>query len=397
MEVVSDSKVSIRDIFASEAWSDFYEKNKDRIRIAVTDNVEKILACWSWELWYWVLKCKCGHEQKVPFTCKSRFCWKCWKKACDNWMRKVIWWALPNIKYRHVVFTIPEELRDFLLCNRKEWLDILFKTSTNALLYVFEKRYNCIPWIITVIHTFGGDIKWNPHVHVIVTHWWPSFDHKKWNYHHTIPHALLKESWKYCLVKWLREMVKKTVVVWSNEYRKFNEFLDFLYQKKLYVNIWETLESLEFTIQYIWRYAKRPVLAETRLESFDWTNVSFSFKDKLTKKKEIIVMSVEDFIWKLVRHIPDKYYRMIRYSWIFANRIKTKMLLIVQNLLSQWEQRLVYLTKPPLSWREMKKKISWIDPYQCKCGKIMELVELVIMLKSWWYKIVTLKELDYSP
>jgi hypothetical protein len=45
MEVVSDSKVSIRDIFASKAWSDFYEKNKDRIRVAVTDNIEKILAC----------------------------------------------------------------------------------------------------------------------------------------------------------------------------------------------------------------------------------------------------------------------------------------------------------------------------------------------------------------
>jgi hypothetical protein len=59
-------------------------------------------------------------------------------------MNKVIKWSLPNIGYQHIVFTIPEQFREFLTCNR-ESLDVLFKASTQALLYVYEKRYDCKP------------------------------------------------------------------------------------------------------------------------------------------------------------------------------------------------------------------------------------------------------------
>ena len=284
MEVVSESKVSFRDIFVSKAWSDFYKKNKGRIRHAVIDSIEKILLCWSWELGYWVLRCKCGHEEFVHFTCKCRFCSKCGKMACDNWMKKVIWWALPNIKYKHVVFTIPQELRIFLMVNRKDWLDSLFKASTDSLLYVFENCFKCKPWIITVMHTFGWDVKWNPHIHVIITQWWLSLDWKKWSNHSTIPEAFIKASWKRNVVTALRGLAKKVFCNDWKQYNAFNSVLNALYKKTWYVNLWRTLKSLEFTVHYIWRYAKRPVLAETRLESFDWENVSFSFKDKLTKK-----------------------------------------------------------------------------------------------------------------
>lgn len=81
----------------------------------VVRNVEeKVLKCGTGELGYGVLRCEgCGEEKNVPFTCKSRFCSSCGKVACDAWMKRVIGWALPEMSYQHIVFTIPCELRDF--------------------------------------------------------------------------------------------------------------------------------------------------------------------------------------------------------------------------------------------------------------------------------------------
>ena len=114
MEVISEtSNVSIKQIFQS-AWPDFRKKYEGRIRPVVFENVEeKVLKCKTGELGWGLLRCECGKEKKVPFTCKSRFCGSCGKIACDNWMEKVISWSLPEMQYQHIVFTIPRELRDF--------------------------------------------------------------------------------------------------------------------------------------------------------------------------------------------------------------------------------------------------------------------------------------------
>lgn len=106
--------MTIRSIFESRAWKQFRERHGERIRAVVIENVEgKILKCKTGELGYGLLRCECGKEKRVPFTCKSRFCSSCGKVACDQWMEKVISWSLPEMQYQHIVFTIPQELRDF--------------------------------------------------------------------------------------------------------------------------------------------------------------------------------------------------------------------------------------------------------------------------------------------
>ena len=105
MEIITGKDVSIRLIF-KQAWSDFVKKHSGRIRPVVYENIEKILICKTKEMGYATWKCEqCGEEKIVPFTCKSRACSSCGKVACDNWMDRVISWALPEMKYRLMVVT----------------------------------------------------------------------------------------------------------------------------------------------------------------------------------------------------------------------------------------------------------------------------------------------------
>jgi hypothetical protein len=259
------------------------------------------------------------------------------------------------------------------MVHRKEGLDVLFFAAKQTLLDVWAKTGKGVPGIIAVMHTFGGDLKWNPHVHCIVTS--GGLEGARWRWMTFIPYERLKGVWKYHVVNGLRGMGKKR---WEGgEYTKFNRWLDFLYRKQWYVRIGERLDSLEFTIKYIGRYAKRPVIAETRLKSFDGETVEVSHKDKKLQREVMLKMPVGEFIEKLVRHIPEKHHRMIRHSGIFSSRMKTEKSGLVHAALQEGSLP-IFAPRPVRSWRE--RMIEWTgkDPYRCSCGKMMRIVELVI-------------------
>ena len=77
---------------------------------------------------------------------------------------------LIKVTHRHMVFTIPEELRVYFQKNRK-LLNLLTQVAYKVLKSYFYKRSKreCfIPGVVGIIHTFGRYLKWNPHVHILV-------------------------------------------------------------------------------------------------------------------------------------------------------------------------------------------------------------------------------------
>lgn len=269
------------------------------------------------------------------------------------------------------------------MVHRKEGLDVLFFAAKQTLLDVWAKEKKGVPGIIAVMHTFGGDLKWNPHMHCIVT--CGGLEGGRWKWMTFIPYERLKSVWKYHVVNGLRGMGKKR---WkSGEYTTFNHWLDFLYQKEWYARIGERLDSLEFTIKYIGRYAKRPVIAETRLKSFDGETVEVSHKDKKLQREVMLRMPVTEFIGKLVRHIPGKHHRMIRYSGIFASRVKAKKLGLVWAAMEEGGLP-IYAPRPVRSWRERMTGWTGVDPYRCACGKMMRIISLVIATRDGgWMRV----------
>ena len=94
-----------------------------------------------------------------------------------------------NVPHRHILFTIPEELRPFFFYDRK-LLSKLAIAVNKIMEYQFHNMHKKIArkfkvpksspdyftnsdivhyGLITVIHTFGRDLKWNPHIHALVS------------------------------------------------------------------------------------------------------------------------------------------------------------------------------------------------------------------------------------
>lgn len=120
---------------------------------------------------------------------------------------------LINCKHRHIVFTIPFELRFIFRKNRK-LLNVLFKSASQTFLdwfYSLNKSQNFKPGIICALHTFGRDLKWNPHIHMLISEG-ASGNSIVWKEFHHFPYLMLRKKWQTTLLANLEKFLASLIL-----------------------------------------------------------------------------------------------------------------------------------------------------------------------------------------
>jgi len=156
-------KYTIKEIF-QDNWDDFVlemERVCKSIRPTIMEEVAKIIGCQDPDNGFALYSCpNCNAQKRVPFTCKSRFCNTCGAKYSKD-RALAMSKTLLRAPHRHVVFTIPEELRPYFAQDRS-LLNILFEAAAETIeyrFYVTNKSEKYIPGMISTLHTFGRDLK----------------------------------------------------------------------------------------------------------------------------------------------------------------------------------------------------------------------------------------------
>jgi hypothetical protein len=251
------------------------------------------------------------------------------------------------------------------------------------------KQQKSIPWIIAVIHTFGAKLNRNPHVHLLVTHWAYSIKDNVFIKDRYIPYKGIKKSRTVMLIKNLKERCKRNLS-WDKlkeEIKFLNTFYDYHSQttwKKTTRHVYFSKHRswFETIIWYIGRYVKRPVIAQSRILDYDGKNITFCYVDKTEKdffkKIKNIQCSDIEFLEFLVQHIPNKYFHMVYYYGIFANRTKSKYINHINTL---YPTRRIY---PRIAKTFRRRFIIWkdCDPFTCDCWGHFHKYKISIP----WYK-----------
>jgi hypothetical protein len=88
----------------------------------------------------------------------------------DAWIQARMQELLPTAYY-HVVFTLPHEWNSLVMGNRKAMFGILFESASETLLHYGSNPefLGAVPGITMVLHTWGQDMSFHPHVHCIVS------------------------------------------------------------------------------------------------------------------------------------------------------------------------------------------------------------------------------------
>ncbi len=136
-------------------------------------------------------------------------------------------------------------------------------------------------------------------------------------------------------------------------------------------------------IKYIGRYLGRPVIATSRIDNYDGSFVTFHYnrhEDDAYVEETIPVM---EFIERLIQHIPEKHYKMIRYGGIYARHreIDKKLHLAISP-----EKHHFYRSFN--QWRTAILSSFGYDPLKCECGAAMLFLELYFK-----HKRVSLEEM----
>ena len=276
---------------------------------------------------------ECGYEEIAYNSCRNRHCPNCQTGKKLKWIeaRKE---EVLNIKYYHVVFTIPSEIYLIALQNQDKMYKILFKASAETLQELArDKKYlGGEIGFFSILHTWGQNLMYHPHVHLVVTGGGLS-EIEKWvekEEDFFIPVKVMSRKFRG---KFL-EYMKKERIEFYGENRdlenpaNYNNLIQEMYEKEWIVYCKEPFKNAERVIQYLGRYTHRVAISNERIVKVTEDTVTFKWRDyKDNNKMKEMTISVEEFIRRFLLHILPPKFMKIRYYGILGNRNKKKKLL----------------------------------------------------------------------
>lgn len=335
-------------------------------RQSVIENVDKMLHCGDPTFGGAMYCCPdCGNYKFVPFRCHSRFCPTCGNKYSIDRTTSMSF-KIINVQHRHCVFTIAEELRPSFLADRT-LLNCLFSSVRSVILRMFHKINKSeafTPGFICVLHTFGRDLKWNPHIHCLISEGgagnktcWKNI--KYFNY------RLLRDSFQTALLNELQMHL-------GDSFKKVKSSIYNNHKDGFYVYAKPNKCDPDKVIKYIGRYLGRPIIATSRIDEYDGEFVTFHYNRHEDNKRVIEKITALEFIERLIRHIPEKQFKMIRYYGIYARHKESDKNL--NHAITEEKQKILLSFN---RWRECILSSFGYDPLKCPhCGAKMLFMEL---------------------
>ena len=123
----------------------------------------------------------CAHVRISNNSCRNRHCPKCQGINRERWIAAQEA-KLLDATYFHVVFTLPQELNVYCLKHPAVLYNLLFQSSKETIeTFANDPRHlGASPGMISVLHTWGQQLSFHPHIHCIVSGGGISLDNS-WN------------------------------------------------------------------------------------------------------------------------------------------------------------------------------------------------------------------------
>ena len=369
-----------------QIFTDYYEEIEYTLHPRKTEmeNIDKMIHCGDPSFGGAMYGCpQCGKLKFVPFRCHSRFCPTCGNKYAMERTTSMSF-KLVHVTHRHCVFAIDKSLREFFLTDRS-LLDCLFHSANSVItrmFYKMNKSKNFTPGFIMVLHTFGRDLKWNPHIHCLISEGGYSDDGFWRNVKH-FDYTFLRNAFRTAL---LNEMESKI----GSSFKKVKAKCYREHQQGFYVYAKPNLCDPRIVVKYIGRYLGRPVIATSRIDKYDGEMVTFHYNRHEDEQYIEETIPAMEFIQRLIRHIPEKHFKMIRYGGIYARHRE-----IDSKLYRAISKSKHHIYRSFNQWRTAILSSFGYDPLICPdCQHRMEFLELYfnhqrISLEEMYEKVMS--------
>jgi len=319
----------------------------------------------------------CGHRTVVFHSCRNRHCPKCQVAARHRWLAARQKELLP-VGYFHVVFTLPHQLSPLMLQNKKLLYDLLFRASAETMLQIAldPKHLGAEIGFLSVLHTWGQNLRHHPHAHCVIPAGGLSPDHRRWihpHYRFFLPHHVLSRVFRGKFVAGLKKCHHQLTLSGAlyplRQEQAFASFLRTLFRQDWVVYLKPPFGGPQHVLRYLAGYTHRVAISNHRLVAFQHDQVTFRYKDYAHgNKKRMMTLSSQEFLRRFLLHVLPRGFVRIRFYGFLAHRRRA-------NLLPLCQQLLLAHPKPVLS-PAAKPAAASITGFHCPhCATLMLIVE----------------------
>ncbi len=366
-----------------------HHEPKAEANLHVQNVMQRLKTCRTAVLGYHAYRCSdeaCAHIKYQYHSCRDRHCPNCGALKKQEWIEARMQELLP-VKYYHVVFTLPHELNSMVLGHRKLLFKLLFDASSQTLLtFATDPKYlAALPGIISVLHTWGQQLSFHPHVHCIVSGGGITKDNtwkeaRKSKYDFLFPVKAMKEVYRAKFLEALQQMTAKGEVIMPQG-TDDKELINLLYHKEWIVYAKAPFGGPHAVIEYLGRYTHKVAISNHRICSMNDDSVTFNYKGYADgNKQKQMSLTPKEFIRRFEQHVLPKGFTKIRTYGYLANRKRHQR---INELLKSMKLPLHKgLVKIPLELRVQQQ--YGINIHECPCckGKTLQLVQVYYPCKQ---------------
>jgi len=292
--------------------------------------LRRLKLCRTAALGYHVYRCSndaCGHVKYQYHSCRDRHCPGCGAIKKQQWIQARTQELLP-VKYYHVVFTLPHELNSLVMGHRNVLYKLLFDASAQTLLcFAKDPKYlGATPGIISVLHTWGQQLSFHPHIHCIVSGGgitdntiWKNATRNEWRF--LFPVKAMGIVYRTRFLQALKQMIDSGVVTLTDT-TDIKQLLNQLYQKDWVVYAKAPFGGPQAVIEYLGRYTHKVAISNHRICSINMEGaVTFEYKDYADgSRQKQMTLGAAEFIRRFEQHILPRRFTKIRTYGYLANR-----------------------------------------------------------------------------
>jgi hypothetical protein len=298
----------------------------------------------------WCDHCQYTHIQYR--SCRNRHCPKCQGLARAKWLDQRMAELLPT-PYFHVVFTLPESIAAIAFYNKEAVYEILFRATAQTLLAVAAdpKRLGVTLGFFCVLHSWGQNLHFHPHLHCVIPGGGLSADERRWiagRRRFFLPVRRLSRRFRRLFLEALEKAYAAGKLQFFGDLQPlhhpqaFANYLAPLWKQSWVVYAKPPFGGPQHVIEYLGRYTHRVAISNRRLRSMDHGEVSFAWKDyRDNGKDKVMTVSAEEFIRRFLQHALPTGFQRIRYYGFLANCHRACKLELCRQLLATFASALL--------------------------------------------------------
>jgi len=248
---------------------------------------------------------KCGKRHIFFRSCGNRHCPGCQHHKTRQWLNNQIKRQLPGHHFM-ITFTVPQQLRRFIRSNQRKAYSALFRASSQTIkMLANDPKYigADLPGFFGVLHTWGRQLQYHPHIHYVVPGGGMSKNDSRWHPSRIDFYLPVRAMSKVFKAKF-RDQIKANSL--------YSKIPDQVWQQNFNVDCQPVGSSVR-SIKYLAPYVFKVAISDYRIVKLENRQVLFKYKKSGSNRWRTMSLDVMEFIRRYLQHVLPAGFMKIRY------------------------------------------------------------------------------------